>query len=229
MRPDRQTSVVSRLFWGVLLLSVGIVFWLDRMGRVEAAEYLKWWPVAAMIAGVVELVQRRWMGSIVWLLIGTFFLFPRLGWPRPPIWYLIGAWPLFISVAGVTLIAHVLRRPERQQRGGTFSAAAFMGGNNRVVRSEGLAGGEAVAVMAGCEIEFTPLSGSRDIDVDLLVLWGGVEIRVPAGWRVVSYVIPILGGYDNRAAPATDNSPTLILRGAVIMGGVEVKNAKVRA
>jgi hypothetical protein len=227
MRPERQRSVASRLFWGVILLSAGIIFWLDRMGRVDAGDYLEWWPVVAVVAGVVELVQRRWAGGVVWLVIGSYFLFPRLGYPRLPLFYLIGAWPLLISVAGITLIAHVFRRPAKQQRGPTFTSAAFMGGHNRVVRSEGLAGGEAVAVMAGCEIEFTPMkSGTGEIEVDALVMWGGVEIRVPIGWRVVTFITPILGGYVDKTAPATAGAPTLVLRGAIIMGGLEVKNSK---
>jgi hypothetical protein len=226
MRRERESSVVSRLFWGLMLLSAGTIFWLDRLGRVEARDFLQWWPFVAVVAGVVELVQRRWSGGFFWLAFGSFFLLPHLGVSRFSFFYIIGAWPLFISVAGVTLIAHVLRRPARQQRGPTFSSAAFMGAHNRVVRSEGLAGGEVVAVMAGCEIEFTPTKTPQEIELDALVMWGGVEIRVPIGWRVVSSVTPILGGYDDKTAAGAGVATTLVIRGAVIMGGIDVKNSK---
>ena len=229
MRPERESSVVSRLFWGLMLLTAGTIFWLDRLGRVEARDFLQWWPVVAVTAGVVELLQRRWSGGFFWLLFGSFFLLPHVGVSRFSFFYIVGAWPLFISVAGVTLIAHVLRRPARQQRGPTFSSAAFMGAHNRVVRSEGLAGGEVVAVMAGCEIEFTPTKTPQEIDLDAMVMWGGVEIRVPIGWRVVSSVTPILGGFDDKTSAPVADATTLTIRGAVIMGGIDVKNSRERA
>ena len=80
--------------------------------------------------------------------------------------------------------------------------------------------------MAGCEIEFTPTKTPQEIEVDALVMWGGAEIRVPIGWRVVSSVTPILGGYDDKTAAPAGNATTLVIRGAVIMGGIDVKNSK---
>ena len=219
--------MAGRLFWGFMLLGAGTIFWLDRIGRIEARDYLVWWPLAAIVAGAVEFLDRRWVGAVIWLTIGTSFLLPMVGLPTFKLWYIIGAWPLFITVAGVMVIAHALRRPEKQRRGATFSSAAFMGANNRVVRSQGMVGGDVVAVMAGSEIEFAPVNGtSHTIELDVLTFWGGIEITVPIGWRIVNEVTPILGGYNDRTVGPHDGGPTLIIRGAAIMGGIDVKNSK---
>jgi predicted membrane protein len=61
--------------------------------------------------------------------------------------------------------------------------------------------------------------------LDLSVVWGSVEIFVPPTWLVVNEASVMLGGiHEETRHAATGSSDTLILRGAVVMGGVEIKN-----
>jgi hypothetical protein len=61
--------------------------------------------------------------------------------------------------------------------------------------------------------------------LNVFALCGGIEIRVPEDWTVVSELEVILGGVDERkASPPKDESKRFVLRGTVLMGGVEVKN-----
>jgi hypothetical protein len=56
-------------------------------------------------------------------------------------------------------------------------------------------------------------------------IMGGVEIRVPPHWRVITNGTPILGGIDNRTFDPTDSNviaPTLIVNSTVILGGLEI-------
>jgi len=87
--------------------------------------------------------------------------------------------------------------------------------------------GEVVVAMGGCEIDLTR-SNAREVVIDLLVFWGGVEIKVPRGWVVVTRNVMIVGALvNNTARPASDEgAPKVVLTGAVIMAGVEVKNPK---
>ena len=55
-------------------------------------------------------------------------------------------------------------------------------------------------------------------------MWGGIEIRVPPDWTVISRVDPILGGYEDKTTPPKDDSKRFVVRGSVVMGGIEVKN-----
>ena len=116
MRSDRPESPWPRLVWGATLLAVGIVFWLDRIGSIEARDYLEWWPVAMIAGGLASLPQRKWFSATIWIVAGLFFLLPKLGLPQMPIWRLIGLWPLLFSVAGAMLITQAIRRPEKMQR-----------------------------------------------------------------------------------------------------------------
>ena len=104
-----------------------------------------------------------------------------------------------------------------------------MGANIQSVASAGLAGGEAVAVMAGCQVELLPSSSAlKEIVIDVLAFWGGVEIHIPSGWRTVNEVTTILGGFEDKTVAAADDAPTVIIRGVSIMGGVEINSVPER-
>lgn len=214
-----------RLVWGAALLTAGVIFWLDRLGRIDAGDYFHWWPLALIAAGLAQIPQRNWAAATIWLVIGTFFLLPRLGIPKLALWRVIGLWPLIFSVGGAFLIFQAWSRREKERRGTIFRTAAVMGADVRVVRSNGLAGGDAVAVMGGCEIDLTAARPLPEVVVDVLAFWGGVEIQIPPGWHVVGHVAEILGGFDNKTVPAIDGAPRLIVRGAAIMGGVMVSSS----
>jgi hypothetical protein len=54
-------------------------------------------------------------------------------------------------------------------------------------------------------------------------LFGGVAIRVPAGWRLESTVKAIAGGVDVKAPePEDPDAPTLTLDGRALFGGIAV-------
>lgn len=227
MRTDRPDSSWSRLVTGVIILAAGVILWLHQIDRIDARDYIEWWPVAALAIGAAHLLERRWSAAAVWIVIGVFFMLPMFGYERPSVWLLLAAWPLLISMAGLTLIVQALRpRPAGPAGNGGFRAVAVMAGNVRRIVTP-TTGGEAVAVMGGCELEIAPqaLFGNEMI-IDVLAFWGGVNIRVPFGWQVVNRVTPILGGLEDKTAGAAEEGPRLVVRGSAIMAGVEVRNLK---
>jgi hypothetical protein len=65
--------------------------------------------------------------------------------------------------------------------------------------------------------------------VDVVAFWGGIEVTVPKGWRVDSRVAVILGAQTNLLAAPEPGSPTVVVRGTVIMGAIEYRNPKEQA
>ena len=54
-------------------------------------------------------------------------------------------------------------------------------------------------------------------------LFGGVSIRVPAGWRVEKSMKAVAGGVDVAGDdPEDPNAPTLVLDGYALCGGIAV-------
>ena len=219
MNVERRKRRSERLVFGLLVLGAGVIFWLDQMGTINARDYLAWWPLGALAMGVGHLFDRRWIGAAIWFLIGTYFLLPVLGLAQVQFWRIIGIWPLMISIGGMTLVLQALRRSAYER---SFRTVAVMAGNNPRIGSQDFKGGEAVAVMGGCEIDLTSARIIEEAVIDVLSFWGGIEIRVPRGWKVIGHVAQILGGYEDKTSSAPDNAPRLIIRGSAIMGGVEV-------
>jgi predicted membrane protein len=86
---------------------------------------------------------------------------------------------------------------------------------------------EATSIMGGCELDLRnallPAQGPAQIEV--FVLMGGINIFVPPNWTVVTEVVPILGGVHDKTRTSPSNpAQQLIIRGTVMMGGVEISN-----
>lgn len=225
----RRDNTWSRVVFGTAILAVGVIVFLDHQGRIDASQYLRWWSLILIGLGLAHLPERRW-GSAAWLIVAGIVFLPRLPlMPRFYIRQLIACWPLLISFAGATLVWQALRPagPAASQAG-RLKAITVMGGNGRTVGSSEFAGGDAVAVMGGCEIDLRNAVLTRDAVVDVLAFWGGIGITVPRNWIVEPRMAAVLGALvDKTAKPAaTNGAPRLILRGSVIMGGIEIRNPK---
>jgi len=86
---------------------------------------------------------------------------------------------------------------------------------------------EAVCVMGGFELDLREalMGAEGSAQIELLVIMGGLHVLVPQNWTVNSNVVPILGGIDDKTrTSASGATQQLILRGTVLMGGVEIGN-----
>ncbi len=114
----------------------------------------------------------------------------------------------------------------------TASLFALLGSCKRRWGNSVFRGGELMSLMGGCELDLRDavLAPGEQATVDVFSLMGGFELRVPEGWVVNSRVTPIMGGVvdETRRTAGTSTGeiapPCLILRGLVIMSGIEIKN-----
>ena len=99
-------------------------------------------------------------------------------------------------------------------------------GVSRKLSTPDFRGGDASAIMGGCEIDLRQCGlASGPATIDLFALMGGIELYLPGDWTLRNEGIVIMGGVeDSRRETAGDPSKLLILRGTVLMGGIEIKN-----
>lgn len=111
------------------------------------------------------------------------------------------------------------------RRENTFNAFVLMGGITRRLSTQNFKGGTAVAIMGGAKIDLRSASiAQAEAAIDVLAFWGGVEIRVPDDWIVVSQVFPFMGGFEDKTGTHPPGAhKRLIVRGLAVMGGVEVR------
>jgi predicted membrane protein len=86
---------------------------------------------------------------------------------------------------------------------------------------------DTTAFMGGCELDLRDaLMGTGELAVvDVFVLMGGVSIFVPPHWTVSNEVVPLMGGVHDKTHSVPSNpAQHLLVRGTVVMGGVEISN-----
>lgn len=188
----RGSGPRPRVLIGLLLVAIGALFLLDNFTDWHFPREILW-PVILIVFGVVNLVRRgsgRWLGGILTLL-GVVFLLDALDvltFQMRDRWRL---WPLVLLVIGVRMLLGARRsRPPRSKgidgaprRGSDHLGAtyAFSSGAERVT-SRSFSGGDATAVFGSAQIDLrqaSPASGGAT--VDLTVLFGSVELRIPRG------------------------------------------------
>ena len=104
---------------------------------------------------------------------------------------------------------------------------AIMSGSSRKGRWVMPAKYLAVAVMGGIEIDLREASFSEPVTViNVAVLMGGVDIKVPEGVEVHCDAVSIMGGSDVGEDPSSGvdvvGAPVVRITGLVLMGGVSV-------
>jgi hypothetical protein len=228
-------SAPLRLVLGLLIIVLGGIFLADNLGYVDGQQVMHlFWPAALVLIGLVLLVQPRGregrLWGLVWLIAGVWIYGHQQGWIEIDFWRVF--FPGILILLGASLVLRSLRGPRLSRADAVGDhdayprAAAVMSGNVRRSVSSGFRGAELTAVMGGVEMD---LSGARlegeQAVVDVFAFWGGIEIRVPTDWAVVSRVMPLMAGYEDKTRPsATPPAKRLVVRGLVIMGGIEVKN-----
>lgn len=114
---------------------------------------------------------------------------------------------------------------ERRTNASRIDTTAVMAGSSIRDDTADFQGGDLTVVMGGLEIDLRHAGMLQpEAMLNVFVLFGGLVVKVPTGWSVVSRGAPILGGIDDKTVPGMAATHRLVIDGYVIMGGVEIKN-----
>lgn len=222
--PSQDLRVTPRVVLGLCVMLAGLVLALDSLGLVDGGAIFRFWPLAIVAVGIVKWLSPapQRMSAFIWIVAGVALLLVTMGHMS-----FAGVWAVILFLVGAKIAWKALRPAATP----TDPAAAldllqFMGGTKTVVTTTDFKGGQATAVMGGCEIDLRHASmpEGRAAVLDTFAFWGGIEIRVPDDWEVVSQGSAALGGFVNNARSQPGARRRLVVTGLAIMGGVEVKN-----
>jgi len=229
--PGAGPRLTPQLLLGLMVTAAGVILMLDNLGIAPLSRFLKYWPVALIVIGVLKLWQARdgkggVLSGFLFSLAGTWLLLEELTLLQIDFH---DVWPLILVFLGAYIVWQGISGPQRSRQAldshSTVSAVAILGGVARGNNSRAFRGGELTAVMGGCEIDLRQASINGDAVIDIFAMWGGIDIRVPEDWSVQSRVVPLLGGVEDKTRPPQGAiNHRLTLRGFAIMGGVEIKN-----
>ncbi len=234
MEPSGSRKLRPQLIWGMIAILAGVLFILDNLRIVNlhltwhTVEVWRFWPAVLILAGLVQILRTCCTGGLV---VGVILMVVGGAWfPHISYWrYQVeDFWPLILVAVGANVIWRSFRgnRRDTPVPDDQVNGFALMSGVVRTCNSQDFRGGELTAIMGGCEVDLRQASMSDgNATLQVLAIWGGIEIKIPEDWSVRSSVAPILGGFEDRTRPPLEGGgKTLFVKGAAIMGGVEVRN-----
>lgn len=231
MSAARRRGLPAQSLFGGLLLFIGVSLFVRNLGWWDGRVW-QFWPMLLIAVGLLKLLASgggfdRMVGLALVafgaLRLASSYFALDIGPPD----ILAGV----LVVFGSALVWRGLvwspdsESDHRIDASDTVSVLALMGGYSPRSTSPRFRGGDITVFMGGIGLDLRGSQLQGPAVLDVFVMWGGVEIKVPADWTVELCGMPILAGFEDKTA--TQHAPTdkrLIVRGAVIMGGIEVKN-----
>lgn len=105
---------------------------------------------------------------------------------------------------------------------------SFMAGINKNIVSKNFKRGDVTVVFAGTELNFSQADFEENAILDLTAVFGGILLIVPSNWDIKSEVMCAFGSVDDKRmiqpTTSSETKKTLILKGNVYFGGIEIKN-----
>lgn len=231
---------------GVFIILIGIIYLLKMIPETSwmIPKWLFTWPVFLIIIGIFQLIKNRRnnpTGGLILTFIGLFFLIKNQvilmnnidRYVLPILIIGIGIIFLFTSRGGANFsffkkdLKRLTKPGVDYDSNDALNANSIFGSIGRNVLSKKFIGGNVNCIFGGVEIDLTQADIEGTAVLDFSVLFGGVELFVPSNWVIKNEVNVILGGVEEkrrRFTPSDEPVKTLILRGFVIFGGLDIKN-----
>jgi len=227
----------NRAIVGVIFVLVGLFLVLRNTGFFPdfVGDIIFSWPMLLVTIGLVLTLgtsDKKSSGIIV-MAVGGFFLIPHIFRETFDINMF---WPSIFIIIGVIFIF------SRRKGWNSVSTAPQVGddyidyihifsGGERQIVSDNFRGGKVTAVFGGSEIDLTRATLAPGVsELEIACVFGGTTIIVPDDWNVKIEVVPVLGGFGDQRklipGRSIDTSKQLIIKGAVVFGGGEVKSYK---
>lgn len=240
----------SNIFTGliIIIIGIGVLFRIAPPFKELIPYWVTSWPMLLIVIGLLVGVKDNFRNNawIVLILIGGAFLIFRNGFlPKDLRVYVL---PIGIILFGLYVMLN--RSGFRSKKKVNFqtqfgiehnttkynssfveedylSIKSFMSGSERVVISKKFKGGNASSVFSGVVIDCSQADIEDIAELNVSVLFSGLELRIPSNWEVKNQASVIAGAIEDKRnfyAHNTENNKTLIIKGSVMFGGIEIKN-----
>lgn len=223
----------GRMFFGAILLIFGALALVDNLNLFNLHDMFQFWPMIFILVGALKISKSSTASGYVigagFMGLGALLTLHHMGiiYFRMRDW-----WPLFLIGAGLLVIFkdRMGIRPgssqsnEAAQQESVCNIVAIMSGNKMQNSTQDFRGGEITAVMGGVELDLRNASIQSEAVLNVFAMWGGIALKVPADWSVVTQGMPILGGIEDKTVPPMLQGKRLVIKGYAIMGGVEISN-----
>ena len=234
---ERHHFTNNRALVGVVLVLAGLFLVIRNTGFFPEFidNVIFSWPMLLVAIGLVmTLGATEKTGGIIVMAVGGFFIIPLVFRETFHMYNMF--WPSIFIIIGIIFI---VSRRGRWNRANLNSKGIigddyidyvniFSGGERQIV-SQNFKGGKITAIFGGIELDLTQANLAQGVsELEIACVFGGATLIVPSDWHVTIEVTPVLGGFSDsrKLSPGrtVDASKHLVIKGAVVFGGGEVKS-----
>jgi predicted membrane protein len=239
---------------GLILLGLGFILLFRTLDIFFIPSWIFSWPVFLIIIGIF-IGKRQGFNrpsAFMPIVIGVIFLsnkilpdmdLGRFFWPFLIIGF--GAWMILGRKKKTSFESfewdkkvdsgfNINTESNDTQSGfetGSFSgdridSASIFGGIKKNIVSKNFQGGDIVNFFGGSEINLMQADIKGRVKIEVVQVFGGTKIIVPANWTVQSEMVAIFGGIEDKRPPQLNAIPdkVLIIEGTSIFGGIDIKS-----
>ncbi len=255
-KPQRRIQPEHNNRWGgLVLIIIGVLFLLSKIPATSGI-FPSWfftWPMLLVGIGIFSGIKNGFRNAawLVLIVIGGYFLMYEndlISLNLRPY-----AFPIGIILLGVFIIIKKKRfkdncRPhhrfgrhgakhwqpgqeaeptEADVSDDVVNISATFGSVERNIFSKNFRGGSISSAFGGAQVNFAQADFQGTAVVDVSVMFGGVDIIIPANWNLKNEISVIFGGIEDRrtvSANVQESGKMLILKGNIMFGGVEIKS-----
>ena len=232
---ERSHLTNNKVIIGVILVLAGLFLVIRNTGFFpDFIDHVIFsWPMLLVAIGLVlTLGATEKTAGIIVMAVGGFFMIPLIFRETFHMYNMF--WPSIFIIIGIIFIVTKRRGWNAVSSKGMaeediIDYATVFSGSERQVVSQNFRGGKIASVFGGIDLDLTKarLAPGRN-ELEIAAVFGGATIIVPDTWFVTIEVTPVLGGFsDSRKLfpdRTMDRTSQLVIKGAVVFGGGEVKS-----
>lgn len=207
-----------RLFLGLIVIAVGVLFTLDKLGYVNAGELWEYWPVFLIAIGLGRVVQPRATHGrgfgVVLIVIGAWFLLSNLD----VIDYRIGDfWPVLLVVFGLMMVWRAVSGSSWESRRRRLGDAVHARVDHVV---QGAVEDVGVGATAAANSQTTSYDAAT---VNGFALLGGVKRKCVSQEFRGGELTAVMGGCELDLRGASIASGEAVIDTFAFWGGIEIR------
>jgi len=221
----------SKKWIGITLIAAGALLTANRLD-VGVPDWMVGGGAALVACGLLLGLYNRfrliyWIIPVFW---GGFIMaeqaLPALGLEK----YATAVSFIALGIIFITLhrLPALYTKRNRANLNTANNVTNILGHVKRTVNTSDYEGSTMVCVLGNVELDFTGAFVNNVAELDITVVMGAATLAIPQHWVVKNELSAALGVVaDKRPAPTAGIQPTsktLLLKGAVILGNIDITN-----
>ncbi len=222
----------SAIIWGLFLIFLGLLLVLKTFNIINFNIFFDgWWTLFIIVPCAIGLIKDdNKSASFIGIIIGILLLLgAREIIDYSLIWKLL--FPIIIITFGVTLVIKNFINKEFEDNVKNISTSAKKDGYTAVfseqdinLNDQEIGGTNMTAVFGNINLDLRKSIIKKDIVINSISIFGGIEILVPDNIKVVIKSNSVFGGVNNKKRKNEDKKDHIIyINATCLFGGVDIK------